>query len=56
MNLKKTYVEKYVDNLYEIKLNTDLNDFISLNAMLLGGLLDEESPEAEATEESSVAE
>ncbi len=46
--MEKAYVEAHIDELYQIKLNTDLNELIRSNAMFIGGLV--EAPEEEAGE------
>ena len=49
--MEKAYVEAHINELYEIKLNTDLNELIHSNAMFIGGLV--ETPEEEAETEVS---
>ena len=57
--MEKAYVEAHIDELYTIKLNTDLNELIASNAMFIGGLVEEPEetvPEEEkATEEETTA-
>ena len=57
--MEKAYIEAHIDELYTIKLNTDLNELIASNAMFIGGLVEESEetvPEEEkATEEETTA-
>ncbi len=51
--MERAYVEAHIDELYLIKLNTDLSELISSNAMFIGGLV--EVPEEAVPEEETTA-
>ncbi len=44
--MEKAYVEAHVNELYEIKLNTDLAELIESNAMFIGGFVEEPAEDA----------
>ncbi len=46
--MEKAYVEAHVNELYEIKLNTDLAELIESNAMFIGGFVKEPTEDANA--------